>query len=500
MGAPPGEDAVRMTPRAGAEGLEAMYASNGQAGSEQGPRRRRPIALNQAHEVFKRWLGDTYDTDALDAMLAAAAVERLDGDPLWLLIISGSGNAKTETVQALSGIGAVVASTITSEGALLSATSKRDRSKDATGGLLNEIGTRGVLVIKDVTSILSMGRELRGQVLGALREVHDGSWVRKAGTDGGRSLPWAGRIAIIGAVTTAWDTHHAVVAAMGDRFVLVRVDSTTGRQAAGRKAIGNTGEEVQMRSELADAVAGVITGMDATGVTVTDEETDVLLAAADLVTLARTAVEYDHQGNVIDAHMPEMPTRFAKELTQIIRGAVAIGMDRYDALRLAIRCARDSMPPLRLAIIDDLAKHPGHTAQDVRRRLNKPRTTVDRQMQALHMLGVLDVQEEEAEYGGKQVTRWHYFLQKDIDPGALDPNSLPEKSAPTPRSQEEMERERDEHSLVIDKSGKESANGEPHDTAPAAACQSCGRDLVWPDARRRVTCSTCWIDDEDGAA
>ena len=84
---------------------------------------------------------------------------------------------------------------------------------------------------------------MRGQVLGALREVHDGSWVRKVGTDGGRSLPWAGRIAVIGAVTTAWDQAHAVIASMGDRFVLVRVDSTNGRVAAGRKAIGNTGVE-----------------------------------------------------------------------------------------------------------------------------------------------------------------------------------------------------------------------------------------------------------------
>jgi hypothetical protein len=124
--------------------------------------------------------------------------------------------------------------------------------------LLREIGDRGVLVIKHVTSILSMSRELRGQVLGALREIHDGSWVRKVGTDGGQSLPWQGQIAIIGAVTTARDTHHAVIAAMGDRFILVRVDSTKGRQAAGRKAIGNTGEEVRMRQELADAVAGVI--------------------------------------------------------------------------------------------------------------------------------------------------------------------------------------------------------------------------------------------------
>jgi hypothetical protein len=34
----------------------------------------------------------------IDAVLATAA-ERLAGDPLWLLVVSGPGNAKTETVQ-----------------------------------------------------------------------------------------------------------------------------------------------------------------------------------------------------------------------------------------------------------------------------------------------------------------------------------------------------------------------------------------------------------------
>jgi hypothetical protein len=468
------------------------------------------VDLKQCRATFKRWLGDTYDTDALDAMLAAAAVERLDGDPLWLLIISGSGNAKTETVQALSGIDAIVASTIASEAALLSATQKRDRAKDATGGLLREIGDRGVLVIKDVTSILSMNRDLRGQVLGALREVHDGSWVRKVGAEGGRSLPWSGRIAVIGAVTTKWDTAHDVIAAMGDRFVLVRLDSTKGRIAAGRQAIGNTSFEVQMRAELADAVAGVIAGMDTSGITVTDEEREVLLAAANLATLARTGVEYDNRGDVIDAHAPEMPTRFAKELTQIVRRSVAIGMDRHDGLRLAIRCARDSMPPLRLAIIDDLAKHAGSTAQDVRRRLGKPRTTVDRQMQALHMLDVLDVTEEEAEYGGRRVTLWHYFLSKDIDPTALDPNSLPEKSVPTPRPQEERGRKDSSSYLVSDKSGKDSASmddlhaatsspaGESATSAteatgpPFYTCRLCPAGLWHHESQQRGICASCW--------
>src|SRR5262249_5348379 len=67
-----------------------------------GPRAQ-PRLLDAAHATFKKWLGKGYDIDVLDAVLAAAAAERLPGDPLWLLVISGSGNAKTETVRSLAG-------------------------------------------------------------------------------------------------------------------------------------------------------------------------------------------------------------------------------------------------------------------------------------------------------------------------------------------------------------------------------------------------------------
>ncbi|MGK9280875.1 hypothetical protein KXR73_09385 [Micrococcus luteus] len=384
----------------------------------------RSTALKDAHQVFRRWLGEDYDVQALDAVLAAAAVERLDGDPLWLLVISGSGNAKTETVASLAETGAHMVSTIASEGALLSATSKKETTEDATGGLLRQIGERGVIVIKDVTSILSMSGDQRAAVLGALREVYDGSWTRTVGTDGGRTLRWAGRLAVVGAVTTAWDRAHSVVAAMGDRFVLVRMDSTRGRQAAGRRAIGNTGHEDQMRADLTAAVARVLAEMTTEPVTVTDAETEALLAAADLVTRARTAVDRDYAGNVIDAHAPEMPTRFAKQLAQVVRGAVAVGMDRREAMRLAVRCARDSMPPLRLAILDDVAAYPGASTAEVRKRVGKPRATVDRELQALHMLDALTTDEEEELRAGREVTVWRYRLAEDIDPAALDPDAL----------------------------------------------------------------------------
>jgi hypothetical protein len=199
-------------------------------------------SLDEVQTVFRKWLGADYDVHILNAALAAAASEQLSGDPLWLLVISGSGNAKTETVQALAGAGTQVTSTIASEGALLSATPRREKSKHATGGLLRKIGNRGILVIKDVTSILSADRNVRAGVLAALREIHDGCWERNVGTDGGRTLTWTGRLVVIGAVTTAWDAAHGVIAAMGDRFIIIRSKSTVARANSAIKAISNTGE------------------------------------------------------------------------------------------------------------------------------------------------------------------------------------------------------------------------------------------------------------------
>jgi hypothetical protein len=273
-----------------------------------------------------------------------------------------------------------------------------------------------VLVVKDVTSILSADRNVRASVLAALREVHDGRWERNVGTDGGQTLTWTGRIVIIGGVTTAWDQHHGVVAVMGDRFVLLRLDSTVGRVEAGLRSIRNVGSERQMREELAAAVGGLVFNAATAEVALTADEEERLVKIADIVTMARTAVERDYQGNVIDSHAPEMPTRFAKQLTQVVRGGVAIGMERGEAMQLAIRCARDSIPPLRLAILLDVAAHPQARANQVRARLDKPWRTVKREMEALTMLGVLRCEEIEEKEG----VAW---LHRVAD-GFLDAKSL----------------------------------------------------------------------------
>lgn len=403
--------------------------------------------LAKSEAIYRFWMGPAYDMDAFRAAIACVAVERFnDGsDPCWLLIVGGSGNAKTETLVPAEGAKAIVTSDITGPAALLSGTPEKERSKDATGGLLRELGPRGTLVIKDFTTILSMSRDKRAEVLAALREIFDGHWSRRLGADGGGSLEWEGRIVIVGAVTSLWDEAHEVIAACGDRFVCLRPNSTTAaaRLAIGMSALSNLGSERRMRSELKAAFGAAVDAADvADPYEPTDDERSRLLQVANLVTAARTAVVRDPNGEVAYAHDSEAPTRFAKQLLQVMRGAVAVGMSRQEALRLAVRCGRDSMPPRRLKIIDHLSAwaltYDGQEQRvqrttEIRRAVGLTPRTTDRELQALFQLSILEMHEiapsglnsvEEGEEVAAQIgavpkARWAYRLADGIDAKVL---------------------------------------------------------------------------------
>jgi hypothetical protein len=212
-----------------------------------------------------------------------------------------------------------------------------------------------------------------------------------------------------------------------------------------------------------------------------------------LVTRARTGVDYDYKGNVIDAHAPEVPTRFAKQLQQVVRGAVAIGVPRGEALKLAIRCARDSMPPLRLSIIDDLAANSESSTSDIRKRINKLWSTVDRQLQAVHMLEVLGC--DEVPYGDDK-HRWLYSIAEDINPSALSPGMS--VGAWREGVDEPPNRDASHFPYVgSDKSGEDSAGKTPATETlwPTCRTEGCTTGLYHPDSQRLVYCANCRKDD-----
>ena len=155
--------------------------------------------LSDVLETFHRYL-EIADDAGIILALATIVAHRLGGDPVWLFLVSPPSGGKTEILNALAGLPEVYRlSTLT---ASTFASGFVPKGKAAAGdrrrvSLLYRLADAGktVVVMKDFTTVLSMNRDSRQEVLSQLREVFDGSFTKDFGT--GESVSGEGRLAVI---------------------------------------------------------------------------------------------------------------------------------------------------------------------------------------------------------------------------------------------------------------------------------------------------------------
>jgi hypothetical protein len=305
-----------------------------------------PCSIKQTLNVFESWL-ILPDPTPVYAMLGAVAANLLPGDPVWLGIIGPPSSAKTEILNSTSGLPYVrQAATLTPAG-LLSGTPNRQRAAGASGGLLNEIGAFGILVLKDFGSILSMRADAKAEILAALREIYDGQWTRRLGTDGGRVLSWSGKLGLLFAATNVIDAHHSVIGSMGDRFLVSRL-LPEDKQQFGR-ALQHVGAKTgQMRKDLAEAVLGLFTGCKSEPQPISPNEIEQINKIIRLVVRLRGSVERDRYSREVEAiYGAEGTARIGLALERLLAGLDIIGVERATAMRIVENVGLDSAPPLR---------------------------------------------------------------------------------------------------------------------------------------------------------
>jgi hypothetical protein len=156
------------------------------------------------------------------------------------VLVGPPASGKTEILHALGRLPDVYQAATLTKASLLSGSPKREHASGAKGGLLRELGDFGIVVLKDMGSILSMRPDAKAEILAALLEVFDGSWTRYVGTDGGRALSRSGKLGLLAGATPVIDRHRGVLAAMGERFTLCRLAESGDEQAA--RALGHTGD------------------------------------------------------------------------------------------------------------------------------------------------------------------------------------------------------------------------------------------------------------------
>jgi hypothetical protein len=354
--------------------------------------KRSKCTINETLDVFKHWLLLRDPTPVL-AVLGAVAANNLDGDPVWLGIVAPPSSAKTELLSALSTLPDVVqAATVTPAG-LLSGTPKKQRDKGAKGGLLQQIGEFGILVLKDFGSVLSMHPETKTEVLAAMREIYDGHWTRHLGTDGGLTLSWQGKLGLIFAVTGVIDSHHGVIGSMGDRFLLSRMAPAAG-QAQFTRALAHAGATTkQMRNELAETVARLFTNRRTEPRSISDEEANRIGMAISLVVRLRGPVARDRRTNEIEAvYGAEGTARIGLALERLLAGLDTLGVERKIAMDVVLSVAMDSVPPQRRAAYECVCKHGDLKTADVAVELGLPTNTARRILEDLTAYRLLERQ------------------------------------------------------------------------------------------------------------
>lgn len=296
--------------------------------------------------------------DPLYVVLGTVAANMLQGVPVWVMLVGAPASGRTVMLETLANLPKVhIVGAIKSPSALLSGVAQKDKSKHATGGLLRQIGGRGMMVMKDFTSMLSMPREAMAESIGALREIYDGRWSRPLGTEGGRVLEWKGKIGFLGACTPTLDRHYSVTGELGERWIYYRYAETDGYGET-IKALGIENPE-QMMEELRELVLSFMQTLELTWEgsgtdkrRLTDAEKNRLYAIASITVAARSPVPRDGKTHeVIDIAQKEAPTRLSAALGQLFLGLEAIGLSESECWGIVGRMALDSAPQIRAKVL-----------------------------------------------------------------------------------------------------------------------------------------------------
>jgi energy-coupling factor transporter ATP-binding protein EcfA2 len=311
------------------------------------------MELAKVKNVANRWLyleDDTY----IDVVLATVVAHGFDGDPLWLMLIGASGSGKSEILRALTGERVYHLSNLTPQ-TLVSGLNQRKGDPS----LLPDINGR-VVVMKDLTTLLSENAKDRSKIFGQLRDLYDGFTSKAFGSGVGRRA-YGCHVGFIAGVTPAIERFQAMDQALGERFLNYRLEPTDADRQV-EKAMDNADCQETMRSELKQATHEFLDQkwpVSADTITIPKTYIARIRGLAVATSQLRTQVPKTRAGAVTFIPEPEVGTRLAVQLTKlaraltIVRGISTFSESEYELVQ---RVAADSIPSVRFRLVRALAQ------------------------------------------------------------------------------------------------------------------------------------------------
>lgn len=379
-----------------------------------------PISNSDLKKTFQKWL-KWDNSDIIDIAMACCWSIYLPGNPLWLFIVAPPSGSKSETIMPISEwFRAHAISNMTSR-SLVSGFPGPGGSDPSLFAALN--GKQAVLTVKDLTPLLQGRSEERDEVFGILRDAYDGQVTKVFGNGLVRSYDKL-KFTILAGVTPAIDQNNGI--ALGERFLKFRCDKDTDRHddmERAMRALENTGNEDQMRSELKFAVLrSLCRKFDPNKIAKATDDFNTYIAGLAYIVAHLRAVAPTERGtdNQTMAPMVEAPPRLAKQFIKFCQGiALHLESDTLDTKRirrLIKRVALHTPDAVSIKIAQSLYfQHckAGRVCLDIMTMTKGlSRETVGKVLQRYQRLGMLDAKKTEAGIFYKYTDAFYAILKR----------------------------------------------------------------------------------------
>jgi len=283
---------------------------------------------------------------------------KLSDKPTWLLLLAGSSAGKSALLDIVTKCGEWIVPIDT----LTAQTFASGMQRDQETSLLHKAND-GILVFKDFTTLTSMNEDGLRDIMGQLRGIYDGSFVKEFGN--GVKVNWRGKIGILAGGTGAAARKMRQYSEQGERFINYVLNVADSEEMAIR-AMDNVSSLRQKEEYLRDVVAKFVNqrlrAVNDEPLLIPREVKLQMIKIANFATLARSPVTMDKKDPTVVAFVGdrEQPARMAMMLANYATALMIIsGEKSLEALNASIiyKTALDSIPIDRRMVLRVLAEY-----------------------------------------------------------------------------------------------------------------------------------------------
>jgi hypothetical protein len=368
-------------------------------------------AFGKVRKVFTKWL-KIEDPDVLDAAVASVLANKLDGNPVWLMLVGPAASLKSEIIDSMRPQESMIYDiSDMSEKALISGAFK-EGGEDASK--IHDISGK-VITLKDFTTILSKRNEQTNVIFSQFREIYDGHISKIVGTSK-KKVEWSGKVGMLGGCTNYLEEERHMNSMLGERFVLYRLPPEDPDEVA-KQAQRNANQRRKMKDELASSMCTFLNTYNHDQILqppkLPPTHARTIQHLAILTAKGRVAVSRDKYSGIVK-HMPqdETPGRLVQVYT-LLAQALALVNNRREIgpreIKIVKRVALDTMFDIRRILFTYFygKKSPVETRQ-VSSDLQLPAKSVLRYLEDMHTVKCLIRHEdsglEQMKVGEKVIT------------------------------------------------------------------------------------------------